>query len=697
MTAEQATRELRALIVIPTFNNRVSLRGVVQRALATGLPVLVVNDGSTDGIDEVLAGLACERIDHAKNRGKGAAIATGAHWAANRHFTHIITIDADGQHDPEDANKFIEALRAEPWSVIVGARDFGDQEIPFSSRFGRGFSNFWLRLDAGVKLPDSQSGFRAYPVEVILELSCLNSRRYAFEVEILVHAARAGLKLSSVPVNVHYPAARVSHFRPLLDNILISEVYARSFMRNFLPWPYRIIQSPYGPPDQSVSRRPFHVLKRLITESSTPPKMAISAMLGVFMGTLPLIACHTMAIMFFAGRLRLNRLMAINASHICAPPFVPALAIEIGYYMRHGRFLTELSIQTLGHEAPQRLWEYLIGSLVIGPPLAIVAGAITYGAAHAWQHRKTMRAVDAGQPRDYGGHFGHAIFRFIIRVFGVAPAYVLLAFVIPYYALIRSSARRSAQPFLKRRFPHDKALRRYARTVAHFYRFGQVLIDQAAVGILRPDRCRIDFPGDERMRAMTRDGRGMVLVTTHFGCWLAAMASMGELGAPVNFQFRREDSKRGRLFFEFNGEESRIRFVDPDQFLGGAVELAQALARGEIVSVMGDRVNRGRAGQARFLGEIAKFPLIGYQLARTSGARVVVLLARRTGRLAWRIDCDCISDGLDLDAMERDAAMQALLDRYVALLERAVADEPYLWFNFFDFWNTERKDEADGA
>lgn len=392
MTAEQTTRETRALIVIPTFNNRSTARGVVERALATGLPVLVVNDGSTDGTRDALAGLLCERIDRARNKGKGAAIVSGARWAAERGYTHIVTIDADGQHDPEDALKFIAALRVDPWAVIVGARDFGGQLIPFASRFGRGFSNFWLRLDAGVKLPDSQSGFRAYPVEVILGLSCLNGRRYAFEVEILVHAARAGVKLASVPIGVHYPSARVSHFRPLLDNILISEVYARSFMRNFLPWPYRIVQSPYSAPDENVSRHPLHVLKRLITESSTPPRMAASAMLGVFLGALPLIACHSIAIMFCAGRLRLNRLMAINASHICAPPFVPALAIEIGYYMRHGGFLTELSMQTLGHEAPQRLFEYLIGSFVIGPPLAVAAGAITYAAAIAWQRRKSRRA-----------------------------------------------------------------------------------------------------------------------------------------------------------------------------------------------------------------------------------------------------------------------------------------------------------------
>lgn len=307
-------------------------------------------------------------------------------------------------------------------------------------------------------------------------------------------------------------------------------------------------------------------------------------------------------------------------------------------------------------------------------------------------------AIGAEQPaRDYGGRLGHAIFRWVIVLFGVAPAYVLLAFIVPYYVVIRSSARRAAEPYLRHRFPADAAPRRYARTIAYFYRLGQVLIDQAAVGILGPERCRIDFPGGEGMRAMTRDKRGMVLVTTHFGCWLAAMTSMGELGVPVNFQFRREDGKRGRLFFEFNGQEDRIRFVDPDQFLGGAVELAQALGRGEIVCVMGDRVNRGRAGQAHFLGETASFPLIGYQLARTSGARVVVLLARRTGRLAWRIECQCISDGLNLDAMDRDAAIQALLHRYVALLERAVADEPYMWFNFFDFWKTDRKDDSDGA
>ena len=117
-------------------------------------------------------------------------------------------------------------------------------------------------------------------------------------------------------------------------------------------------------------------------------------MLGVFLGTLPLIACHSVAIFFVATRLRLNRLVALSVSNICMPPFVPALAVTVGYYMRHGSYLTEFNMQTLGYEAPQRLLEYLIGSLIIGPVLALLVGAIAFLMGMLYQNLSISKGKD---------------------------------------------------------------------------------------------------------------------------------------------------------------------------------------------------------------------------------------------------------------------------------------------------------------
>jgi uncharacterized protein (DUF2062 family) len=134
-------------------------------------------------------------------------------------------------------------------------------------------------------------------------------------------------------------------------------------------------------------RHPLRSLKILLHESTSPWEIAAASMLGIFLGTLPLIACHSVVIVFCATRLRLNRLVAFNVSHLCVAPFVPALAIEVGYFARHGQFLTQFSLQTLGREAPQRLVDYLLGALITGPVLAVVAGVIAYLIALFYQKK----------------------------------------------------------------------------------------------------------------------------------------------------------------------------------------------------------------------------------------------------------------------------------------------------------------------
>jgi len=197
-----ASDACRPLVVIPVYNHGASLRTVVDQALAVHPRVLVVDDGSTDGGAACLADMPCEVLRHPVNRGKGAAILSAAAFARQRGLTHIITLDADGQHDPTDLARFWPLLAAEPTAIVVGARDFNVPNVPGSSRFGRNFSRFWLRVQTGCDISDVQSGFRAYPVQVLEHLT-LREAGYAFEVEVLVKAAWAGFTLREVPVSVY--------------------------------------------------------------------------------------------------------------------------------------------------------------------------------------------------------------------------------------------------------------------------------------------------------------------------------------------------------------------------------------------------------------------------------------------------------------------------------------------------------------
>lgn len=367
----------RVLVAVPVYNHASTLRAVVLGLLERHPHVLVVDDGSDDLEPEVLAGLPVRMVRHGRNRGKGAAIRTAALEARRQGMSHIVTIDADGQHDPADLPLFLEAVAADPLAVIVGARDFNTENVPGSSRFGRAFSNFWLRVQTGVILSDVQSGYRAYPLIVLENLRCTENR-YSFEVEVLVRASWAGFRLREVNIRVHYPpkGERVSHFRAFMDNARISFLNTRLTIRAIMPVPHR----KFGE-DEAGRVSPIHPLKSLrilLRDDATPAGLGLSAALGIFLGTLPLIGIHSIAILLAAGWLRWNKIAALAASQLCMPPLVPALCIEAGHYLRHGVFLTEISLRTLGYEAPQRLWEWILGSMLLAPLLAALTGAAVW-------------------------------------------------------------------------------------------------------------------------------------------------------------------------------------------------------------------------------------------------------------------------------------------------------------------------------
>lgn len=212
----------RFAFIIPVYNHALMIEQVAQKAQVLGYPVFVVDDGSTDETTRRLAEIKGIRLlRHEQNEGKGAAIMTGFAAAAAL-ADYVITIDADGQHYPEDALKLIAAIPEKERPLIVGAREGMDAvsgaHIPWTSRFGRKFSNFWVWAAGGPKLSDSQSGMRLYPLPESLHLN-VQARRFQFEVEILALAKRRGIPILETPVRVIYQVgqARVSHFRPFID------------------------------------------------------------------------------------------------------------------------------------------------------------------------------------------------------------------------------------------------------------------------------------------------------------------------------------------------------------------------------------------------------------------------------------------------------------------------------------------------
>ncbi len=373
------------LMVIPLFNHGNTVRSVVEKALAAGWPVLVVDDGSTDGGAGQVADLDCQVTRLTQNMGKGAAILAGAEFAAGQGFEAIITVDADGQLEPAEAGQLAAAAAGQWPAIVIGARRMDKDNAPGASLFGRAFSNFWVRLECGRELPDTQSGYRLYPVKELLKLvtSC---RRYDFEVEILTRSAWAGLPILSVPVSVHYPTAseRESHFHQLKDNFRLTCLHTRLVCRALLPWSHKSLLA--KTPEKIIAERqerlsllhPVRFVKRLCQEHSSALQLASAAWMGVFLGALPLIACHTVVLLYVCHRLHLNKLTAVTASQLCMPPLVPVLCVQAGYFMRHGSLLLEINWDTMVVQVHYRLWEWLLGSLLLGPLLGVIVGGLLY-------------------------------------------------------------------------------------------------------------------------------------------------------------------------------------------------------------------------------------------------------------------------------------------------------------------------------
>jgi glycosyltransferase involved in cell wall biosynthesis len=222
---------IRPAIIIPVYNHSLYIGEVIRRARNLGLPLFVVDDGSTDSTGKILDTIeGIKVLHHTVNQGKGAALLTGFAAALAQQCNWAITLDGDSQHNPEDAGALLQAVKDGERCIVIGKRQGMDDNsnVPWTSRVGRTFSNFWVWASGGPKVEDSQSGFRLYPLPEALDLKT-RARRYQFEVEILVLAQRQGITTKEVPIRVIYQekGARISHFRPWRDFLRNSTTFTR--------------------------------------------------------------------------------------------------------------------------------------------------------------------------------------------------------------------------------------------------------------------------------------------------------------------------------------------------------------------------------------------------------------------------------------------------------------------------------------
>jgi len=213
------TRRSGPVVLVPAYNAGSTVGDVVAGILAKGLPVLVVDDGSSDDTGDKAQAAGATVLRHPQNRGKGAAIQTGFAYAQKLGASALLTMDADGQHDTAELENLLAAHKKQPDALIIGVRSFDPQVMPRRSRIGNRISTYWISLFAKRRHHDTQSGFRIYP-QRLFSLP-LRTRRFDTETEILLWAAKLHIPLVEIPIATIYHGEHRSHFRNWEDTLRV--------------------------------------------------------------------------------------------------------------------------------------------------------------------------------------------------------------------------------------------------------------------------------------------------------------------------------------------------------------------------------------------------------------------------------------------------------------------------------------------
>lgn len=383
------TFEKKWCVVIPTYNNAKTLKRVIDGVLRYTADVFIVNDGSTDETATLLKEYtALHILQLSENRGKGNALKQGFEQARLHGFEYAVTIDSDGQHYPDDLPVFLEEMKKSPKPLLlIGSRNMTHESVPRKSSFGNRFSNFWFWFETGIRLTDTQSGYRLYPLNGI-PLKYF-TEKFEFEIEIIVRTAWNGVEVRNVPVRVLYdPAERVSHFRPFRDFtrisilntilVIITLLYIkpRSFIRKF----------------KKKSFRDFIKEDILQTDDSNEVKAA-SLALGVFLGIIPVWGFQTFLSIFLAAVFRLNKAISFVGSNISIPPMIPLVvwvSLKIGSVLIPSDQEPVLNFNSISYESVKlHLVQYIAGSLILATFMSVISGLGCYTFLRACNRKNT--------------------------------------------------------------------------------------------------------------------------------------------------------------------------------------------------------------------------------------------------------------------------------------------------------------------
>jgi predicted LPLAT superfamily acyltransferase len=290
--------------------------------------------------------------------------------------------------------------------------------------------------------------------------------------------------------------------------------------------------------------------------------------------------------------------------------------------------------------------------------------------------------------RSVGKRWQFSLFGVLLRAGGRRIGYVCMYVVVAWYVLLRPFVRRRCRYYLDRRFPDVK---NPVVRLWHDYRrieaLGESLVDRLAYGLLGPKTVQLDFPGGPRLRELISEGRGLIVLNSHVGCWQVAMAAFVYLRAPVCIVMHKEPGDVDPRWFHYAGREAPFTVIDPAQPMGGILQMIAALKDNHVLGMMADRVfgNDPNTLPADFLGSPVHFPVSPYRLASMQGSPIAVVSSYKTGFSRYQVELARIIR-VPAGLGRSNAAYAPYLQQFVEALEGFAVSHPWQFFNFHDMW-----------
>ena len=656
---------LRVCVCIPIFDNPKTIEKVVIDTLTgTEFPVLVVDDGSVIPVTELLAAEVCRiallsgRLRVVRlplNLGKGAAIKTAFQDCVERGFTHLLTMDGDGQHFASEIPKLVNEARANPWDLIIGNRRFAEtKDVPKVSKFGRKFSNFWVNFETGTRIKDSQSGFRLYPL-FQLQTMKLWTRRYDFEIEILIRLLWRGVGIREVEIEVYYPepGERVSHFDKFWDNARIS-------MLNTLLVTISLLKMPHSPRAKGLALG-----------------------VGVFIGCTPFYGIQTFIAMGVALLFRMNAPLIIVGTQISIPPLAPFLMVAS---LSIGQQLHSL----WGYGPGNHFLNWLAGSSVLGASLGFLVGGVAYITAYRFHQKTEKKSNWNGRTR--GGVVGNGILKLIMRHLGIQPAYLCLYFVVPYFYIFAPKGRRSADEYWSLVRPEAGFLRRQLLILRQYFVFAQITMDGVYQSFHGVPKFQAKSEGREYIARGEDTRQGTIMLGAHVGGWGLAASLLKVFGVRSSVHKVQYESA-GLTIEKLKAKENAVHLMQSAASGNKpALQIRELLAQGQPVAIMGDRPVGNQFELVKFFGKLAPFDVTPFRIAAACDCQLLFTYGFKGAGNFYNFYAKAPRTYSFSESVTANTPKELLLYRWVQEfaqdLEGMLRQYPEQWSNFYPFWSS---------